>query len=59
MTELIIQAELFPKDFCMFDMIVEQFDSNTLSMSHSLVIISALSLNKNCQTLFSLSFLAF
>ena len=33
MTESIIQAEPFPKDFCMFDIIVVKIDSNTSSMS--------------------------
>ena len=33
MTESIIQAEPFPKDFCMFDIIVVKIDSNTSSVS--------------------------
>ena len=41
MTESIIKPEVFPKDFCIFDIIVVQIDSNTSSMSLSLIIISA------------------
>ena len=41
MTESIIQPESFPKDFCMFDIIVVKTDWNTSSMSLSLIIIFA------------------
>ena len=40
MTESIIPPELFPRDFHMFDMIAVQVDSNTSSMSLSLIIVS-------------------
>ena len=41
MTESRIQPELCPRDFCMFDVILLQIDLNTLSMSLSLIIVSA------------------
>ena len=41
MTESIIQPELCPRDFSMSDIIVLWIDSNILSMSFSLIIISA------------------
>ena len=44
MTEPTNQSEPFPKDFCMFDIILVQIDSKTSSMSLSLIIISALEL---------------
>ena len=40
MTESIIQPEPFPRDFHMFDMIAVSIDSNTSSMSLSLIILS-------------------
>ena len=40
MTESVIQPELFPKDFYMFDIIVVQIDSNASPMPLSLIIIS-------------------
>ena len=39
MTESIIQHEPFPKDFCVFDIVVIYIDSNTSLMSLSLIII--------------------
>ena len=44
MTKSIIHPETFHKDFCMFDIIVEQTGSSTSSMSISLIIISAFEL---------------
>ena len=41
MTESLIQSEPFPRDICMFVIIVVKIDSNTLSMSLSFIIISA------------------
>ena len=41
MTESLIQSKPFPKDFCMSDIIVVYIDSNTWSMSLSLIIVSA------------------
>ena len=40
MTESVIQPEPFPRNSCMFDVIVLQFNSNTSSMSLSLRIVS-------------------
>ena len=44
MTESITQHEPFLKDFCMFAIIVVWIDLNLLSMSLSLIIISAFEL---------------
>ena len=44
MTESVIHPEPIPKDFCMFAIIVVWIDLNTLSMSLSLIIISAFEL---------------
>ena len=41
MTESIIQPEPFPKDFCIFYIIVVQVDSNTLSISLSPITVHA------------------
>ena len=40
-TESIIQPEPFPKDSFMFDIILVEIDSNTSSISLSLISISA------------------
>ena len=39
MTASIVQLERFRRDFCMFDIIVLQIDSDTSSVSFSLMII--------------------
>ena len=44
MTESVIQPEPFPKDFCMFDIIVVDIDSDASSISLSLTIVSAFEL---------------
>ena len=58
MTESIIQSEPFHKDFCILDVTVVYIDSNTSSISLSLIIVFV-SLTKECHILFYLHFLYF
>ena len=46
LTESIIQLEAFHKDFCIFDIITVQIDSNASSISLSLVTVSAFECEK-------------
>ena len=41
MNESILQTQSFPRDFCMFDIIVAYIDSNSSSVSLSLTVVSA------------------
>ena len=59
MTESIIQPKTFPKDFCTFDITVVKIDSNTSSISFSIIFFLSLSVNKMCHILFYLHFLSF
>ena len=58
-TESIIQPERFPKNFCMFDVLVVYIDSSTSSTSLSLITPSAFDCEKRCHILSYHHFLSF